>query len=57
MFGMNRGQYHDPDNDWLAWDSFEGQRRRADTAIKALESGEDVPWSEIQRALQVPENE
>lgn len=50
-------QTHNPGNDWLAWDSYRKQRERADSALKALERGEDLPWSEIQEALQVPEYE
>ena len=46
---------HGPGNDWLAWDSYRQQRDRADSIVKALESGEEVPWSEIQHALRVPE--
>jgi hypothetical protein len=48
-------QTHGPGNDWLAWDSYRQQRDRADSIVKALESGEEVPWSEIQNALRVPE--
>lgn len=47
-------QYHDPSNDWLACDSYREQRERADLVLKALETGEEVPWSEIQQALRVP---
>ena len=47
-------QYHDPGNDWLAWDSYRAQRDRSDMVLKALEAGEDVPWSEVQQALRVP---
>jgi len=47
-------QTHGPGNDWLAWDSYREQRDRADSIMKALEGGEEVPWSEIQRALRVP---
>lgn len=48
-------QTHGPGNDWLAWDSYREQRDRADSIVKALESGKEVPWSEIQGALRVPE--
>jgi hypothetical protein len=48
-------QTHGPGNDWLAWDSYREQRDRADSIMKALESGEEVPWSQIQAALRVPE--
>ena len=48
-------QTHGPGNDWLAWDSYREQRDRADSIVKALESGEEVPWSKIQEALRVPE--
>ena len=48
-------QTHGPGNDWLAWDSYKEQRDRADIIVKALESGEEVPWSEIQQALRVSE--
>jgi hypothetical protein len=48
-------QTHGPGNDWLAWDSYRQQRGRADSIVKALENGEEVPWSEIQQALRVPE--
>jgi hypothetical protein len=48
-------QTHGPDNDWLAWDSYREQRDRADSIAKALESGDEVPWSEIHEALRVPE--
>jgi hypothetical protein len=46
---------HGPGNDWLAWDSYRQQRDRAESIVKALESGEEVPWSEIQHALRVLE--
>jgi hypothetical protein len=48
-------QTHGPGNDWLAWDSYRTQRDRANSIMKALKSGEELPWSEIQQALQVPE--
>jgi hypothetical protein len=48
-------QTHDPGNDWLAWDSYREQRHRAAEISKALEVGVDVPWSEIQEALRVPD--
>jgi hypothetical protein len=48
-------QTHGPGNDWLAWDSYREQRDRADSIMKSLASGEEVPWSEIQQALRVPE--
>jgi hypothetical protein len=37
-------QTHDPSNDWLAWDSFRGDRDEATAALKALERGQSVPW-------------
>jgi len=48
-------QNHDPGNDWLTWNSFREQRERADSVSKALQAGVNVPWSEIQQALRVPE--
>jgi len=48
-------QTHGPGNDWIAWNSYREQRDRADSIVNALESGEEVPWSEIQQALRVPE--
>ena len=48
-------QNHDPGNDWLTWNSFREQRERADSVSKALQVGVNVPWSEIQQALRVPE--
>jgi hypothetical protein len=50
-------QTHDPGDDWLASYSFREQRDGADSVLKALESGADLPWSEIKEALQVPEHE
>jgi hypothetical protein len=52
-----RAQALDPGNDWLAWHSYREQRDTADSVIHALKGGEEVPWSEIQQALQVPESE
>jgi hypothetical protein len=52
-----QAQTQDPGNNWLAWHSYREQRDRADSVINALKGGEDVPWSEIQQALQVPESE
>jgi hypothetical protein len=46
---------HDPGNDWLAWDSYREQRERAAEMSKALTLGVEVPWSEIQEALRVPD--
>lgn len=48
-------QTHGPGNDWLAWDSFRQQRHRARETARALAAGADVPWSEIQAALRVPD--
>lgn len=48
-------QTHDPGNDWLAWDSYREQRDRAAEISKAMSLDVDVPWSEIQEALRVPE--
>lgn len=48
-------QTHGPGNDWLAWDSYREHRHRAHNIMKALVRGEEVPWSEIQQALRVPE--
>jgi len=48
-------QTHDPGNDWLAWDAYREHRDQADIIAKALEGGEEVPWSEIQQALRVPD--
>ena len=48
-------QNYDPGNDWLTWNSFREQRERADSVSKALGAGVNVPWSEIQQALRVPE--
>jgi hypothetical protein len=52
-----QGQTQDPGNNWLAWYSYRQQGDRADSMINALKAGEDVPWSEIQQALQVPGSE
>jgi hypothetical protein len=46
---------HDPGNDWLAWDSYREQRKRAGETSKALTLRVEVPWSEIQEALRVPD--
>jgi len=46
---------HDPGDDWLTWNSYREQRHRATEISKALEVGVDVPWSEIQEALRVPD--
>jgi hypothetical protein len=48
-------QTHDPGNDWLAWDSYREQSHRAGEISKALKVGVDVPWSQIQEALRVPD--
>ena len=47
-------QTHNPGNDWLAWDSYRKQRERADSALKALERGEDLPWSRSKRHCKFP---
>jgi hypothetical protein len=52
-----KAQTEDPGNHWLAWHSYREQRDRADSVINSLKGGEDVPWSEIQQALQAPEFE
>jgi primosomal protein N' len=50
-------QTQDPGNNWLAWHSYREQGDRANSVISELKNGEDVPWSEIQQALLVPESE
>jgi hypothetical protein len=52
-----KAQTQDPGNDWLTWHSYREQRDKSDSVLNALNRAEDVPWSEIQDALRVPESE
>ncbi|MFZ0889545.1 MAG: hypothetical protein WA005_13910 [Candidatus Binataceae bacterium] len=52
-----RGQeYSAEENSQVSEDKYLTHEQRVDRVLKDLEIGEDVPWSRIQRALEVPEN-
>ncbi|MFZ0888753.1 MAG: hypothetical protein WA005_09895 [Candidatus Binataceae bacterium] len=49
-------EYSAEENSQVSEDGYMEHEGRVDRVLKDLEIGEDVPWSRIQRALEVPEN-
>ena len=49
-------EYSAEENSQVSEDAFLKHEERVDRVLKDLEIGEDVPWTRIQRALEVPKN-
>jgi len=49
-------EYAAEENSQVSEDRYRRHEQRVDSVLKDMEIGEDVPWSQIQSALKVPEN-
>ncbi|MFZ0888758.1 MAG: hypothetical protein WA005_09920 [Candidatus Binataceae bacterium] len=49
-------EYAAEENSQVSQDSYQRHQERVDSVLKEMEIGEDVPWSRIQSALEVPKN-